>query len=139
MTRLSSSSKTQFWMSTYRHFAHLMPPSVSPNRFHWYATCPKCLQEGSKLFCRVPESLAPARVFARFVVMLACISSALWTEPTETTIAQTPGSEEPEYGIATPLALPGRRARGECVVLILRHFVPILSTQVLVSSVVLHH
>ena len=43
-----------------------------------------------------------ARDFARFGVRLACISSALWTEPTETTIAQTPGSEEPEYGIATP-------------------------------------
>ena len=57
----------------------------------------------------------PARVFARFVVVLACISSGLWTEPTETTIAQTPGSEEPEYGFATPLALPCRRARGECV------------------------
>ena len=45
-----------------------------------------------------------------------------------------------------PLSLPCRRARGECVVLNLRHFVPILSTQVLVSSVVfvsitavLHH
>ena len=52
------------------------------------------------------------------------------TDTTETTIAQTPGSEEPECGIATP-------ARGECVVLNLRHFEPILSTQVLVSSVVL--
>ena len=51
-----------------------------------------------------------ARDFARFGVSLACISSALWTEPTETTIAQTPGSEEPEYGIATPLALPCRVA-----------------------------
>lgn len=45
-----------------------------------------------------------------------------------------------------PLSLPCRRARGECVVLNLRHFEPILSTQVLVSSVVfvsitavLHH
>ena len=47
-----------------------------------------------------------ARDFARFVVSLACISSALWTEPTETTIAQTPGSEEPEYGIATPSLSP---------------------------------
>jgi hypothetical protein len=54
--------------------------------------------------------------FARFVVILACISSALWTDTTETTIAQTPGSEEPEYGIAAPLSLPCRRARGECVV-----------------------
>ena len=36
-----------------------------------------------------------------------------------------------------PLSLPCRRARGECVVLNLRHFEPILSTQVLVSSVVL--
>ena len=68
-----------------------------------------------------------ARFFARFVVILACISSDLWTDTTETTIAQTPGSEEPEYGIATPLSLPCRRARGECVVLILRHFEPILS------------
>ena len=42
-----------------------------------------------------------ARFFARFVVILACISSALWTDTTETTIAQTPGSGEPEYGIAT--------------------------------------
>ena len=33
----------------------------------------------------------------------------MWTEPTETTIAQTPGSEEPECGIATPpLSLAGR-------------------------------
>ena len=36
-----------------------------------------------------------------------------------------------------PLSLPCRRARGQCVVLNLRHFEPILSTQVLVSSVVL--
>ena len=51
-----------------------------------------------------------ARDFARFGVSLACISSALWTEPTETTIAQTPGSEEPECGIATPsLSLAGGR------------------------------
>ena len=43
--------------------------------------------------------------FARFVVILACISSDLWTDITEITIAQTPGNEEPEYVIATPLSL----------------------------------
>ena len=57
--------------------------------------------------------------FARFVVILACISSDLLTDITEITIPQTPGSEEPEYVIAIPLSLPCRRGRGECVVLIL--------------------